>query len=174
MKTGTDIVRTSGLTSHMGAIITGATTVLMQDLTRDFYRLSVLTGDTDHTAMMRSCAYRFLLSDRCARLQAIVDDFMSSADETPVVEDQEMLEEILAVYEPAEQAARAGNLNEFRTDTLVPCVQMHAVHSSSMPDNEATEFLRDINANREAAEQFVPHTAFEKIVYSCINSGHDI
>lgn len=174
MKTGSDVVRNSGLTCHMGAVITGASAVLMQDLTRDFYRLSALTGDTDYSQMMRSCAYRYLQSDRCIRLQAVVEAFMSSADETPTVGDQDMLREILATYEPARQANERGNLSQFRADTLIPCVQMHAAQSSSMSEAEAAVFLDEINANREDAAQFVPQTAFEKIVYSCMNSAPDI
>jgi hypothetical protein len=174
MQTGYNVVRDSHPTAHMQAIITGATTVLMQELTRDFYRLVSLTGDSDYPEMMQSCAYRFLQSTRCRRLQAIVETFLASADETPTIDDQEMLQEILAVYEQARTAGEQGNLAEFRTNTLVPCVQMQAAHTCTMPEEDARAFLAEINANRAEAVQFEPTTPFERIVYSCIISGPEI
>jgi hypothetical protein len=174
MQTGSNVVHDSQLTPHMQAIMTGATTVLMQELTRDFYRLVALTGDSDYPEMMRSCAYRFLQSDRCGRLQAIVETFLAAADETPTVDDQEMLQEILTVYEQARKAGQEGHLAEFRTDTLVPCVQIQAAHTCAMPEEHARAFLAEINANSEDAAQFEPTTPFERIVYSCIISGPEI
>jgi hypothetical protein len=174
MQTGHHVVHDSGLTPHMQAIMTGASTVLMQELTRDFYRLVSLTGDTDYPEMMRSCAYRFLQSARCARLQAIVETFLAATDETPTVDDQEMLQEILTVYDQAREAGQQGNLTEFRTDTLVPCVQMQAAHTCTLSEEQSRAFLAEINANSEDAAQFVPATAFERLVYSCIISSREI
>jgi len=173
MRTGSNVVHDIQLTPHMQAIMMGATTVLMQELTRDFYRLVSLTGDTDYPEMMRSCAYRFLQSDRCRRLQAIVESFLAVADEIPIVDDPEMLQEILQVYDQVREAEQQGNLTEFRSGTLVPCVQMQAAHTCAMPEEHARTFLAEINANSEDAAQFEPTTSFEHIVYSCI-SGPEI
>ena len=169
MRTGYNVRIDATLDPHVSAVITGATTVFTRDLCNDVFRLQMLTGDDDIEAIVRSCAYRLLQTDKCKKLETLVTSVIASDDGRPVIEDHALLSEVMQVYESANTAERQGVGPQFRTQQLIPAIIESASMGHDMNDDEAQHFLDEINQNQEHAAQFVPTTAFEQVVFAAIN-----
>lgn len=169
MRTGHNVLADASLDPHVSAVVTGATTVFTRDLCKDVFQLQMLTGDEDMEAIVRSCAYRLLQTDKCKKLEALVASVIASDDGRPVIEDHALLSEVMQVYESANTAERQGVGPQFRTQQLIPAILESASMGCDMNDDEAQHFIDDINQNQEHAAQFVPTTAFEQVVFAAIN-----
>ena len=169
MRTGQhDVLHPHELTPHVKAIVTGATSVFSRDLCNAMFQVQHQTGCEDVSAVAKACASQLLCSDKCASLEKLVADVVTSADGMPDIEDKQLLAEVLHDYNGLSGAAMSGSLSEYRTDTLVPTIVEKAMESVT-DRSDSTLTLEKVHELALQWESFEPVTAFQQIVYNCIN-----
>lgn len=169
MRTGRGIAQDGTTSSHVVAIVTGATAAFTQDLCRDMFTVQKLTGDTDISGIARACACRLMKSSKCAELEKIVAAVVESPDGMPDLEHTPLLAEVLQLYSVAERAERTGASREFRSNTLVPAIVDTAMSAAVLSESEAIAFLSSIDAHEAEWSTFEPTTPFQRIVFDAIN-----
>jgi len=168
MKTGREIGYGERERSHKQAIITGATSVFMRDLSSDMMKLHALTGDEDMAGIAVACAARLLQSSKCRELEAIVQQVLEHDDGMPEIPNTALLADIMACYSGALRAERTGTAAQYRRETLVPAIVGQAI-VPEVNDDEATRFVNSINAYTSTWKDFTPETPFQIIVCNAIN-----
>ena len=169
MRTGRSVVKDNTTSSHIAAIVTGATTVFTQDLCRDMFTVQRLTGDNDISGIAGACACRLLKSSKCAELERIVTAVVESPDGLPQLEHTPLLAEVLQVYSEAARAERTGASTDFRRNTLVPAIVHTAMESAALTESDTVGFLSVIDAYKQEWNLFVPATPFQHIVVNAIS-----
>lgn len=168
MRTGTDTLHDGGLSPHVTAIVTGATTIFTRALCRDMFMLQHLTSDRDTSGIARACACRLMKSDKCAELEKLVAEVVNAPDGMPEVTNKPLLAEVLQIYSEAANAERAGCSTEFRRDTLVPAIVEQAMDEPVLTEDAAAAFLTSINQYATEWDSFQPRTPFQQIVCDAI------
>ena len=169
MKTGHELGQNPAARSHKMAIVTGATSVFMRELSRDMMKLHVLTGDDDMSGIAAACAARLLQSQRCAELEAIVETVLDHEDGMPEIANTALLAEILACYSDAARAERTGTAATNRRETLIPAIVEQSMPQDPIGEDEATRFVNSINEYNQTWEAYMPSTPFQMIICNAIN-----
>lgn len=167
MRTGCGTVDDS---SHVVAIVTGATAVFTQDLCQDMFTLQRLTGDSNIRGIARACACRLMKSEKCAELEKIVTAVIESPDAMPELEHTALLAEVLQLYSAAARAERTGESGHFRRTILVPAIVNTAMEATALSESEAAVFLSSIDAHEAEWNTFTPSTPFQHIVFNAISN----
>ena len=169
MRTGRADIRTQHeLTPHVKAIVTGATSVFARELCQAMFQVQHDTGCEDLPSVAKACASQLMCSDKCAALEKLVADVVSSDDGMPQVENTELLAEVLRDYSELSGAASDNTLSDYRTETLVPSIVEQAMESVTEDTSEELT-LEEVQTLATQWDSFVPVTAFQQIVHDCIS-----
>jgi hypothetical protein len=168
MKTGDGITDT--YQAHRMAIVTGATTVLLQDLCQDMFTLVKITGDKDMAGIAKACASKLIHSPKCREIEVIVDAVLEHDDGMPDIPNRALLAEIMACYSAAARAERTGSSAQFRQTLLVPAIVAQAMDTVAPEGDAAVSFVNSINQYHSAWDSYLPCTPFQFIVRDAINS----